>query len=122
MKKVFITATVVFASALGMQSIAQQAQSNGTKEYNIHYTIDVPSTAVPAQDKKIQALDKQFKAYETAINNNDKATTKKLKASISKWPSDNQTWVNALDSHLRDAVNGWYEAAISSLRFQDEIK
>lgn len=118
MKKVFISCAVLFASTLSMQSFAQDAN----KESGIHYTIDVPSTAVPAQDKKIQALDKQFKAFETAMNTNDKATAVKLKTAIVKWNTDNQSWINGLDRHLKDAVNGWYESAFSTLKLYEEIK
>lgn len=122
MKKVFISSAVIFASALGMQVSAQQAQTGGSKEYNVHYTIDVPSTTIAKHDKKIMELDKQFKAFEAAVNSNDKATAKKLKASIVKWPGDNFIWIDGLERHLKDAVNGWYEAAFSSLRVNDEIK
>lgn len=122
MKKVFISCAVILASALGTQALAQQAQTSGSKEYNVHYTQDIPFTSVKEQDKKLVALDKQFKAYETAANKNDKKNADLIKANIVKWKTDNQTWIDGLESHLQTAVNGWYENSFKSLRLYADTK
>lgn len=122
MKKVFISCVMVAASALSVQSFAQQAQTGGDKEYNIFYTQDIPYTAVKEQDKKLEALDKQFKAYESAAIKKDSKKAAAAKASIETWKTQNLSWVNNLEPHLITQINNWINNASKSLRLNDPVK
>jgi len=122
MKKLFISCAIIVASALSVQSFAQQTPTSGDKTYNMFYAQDIPYTAVKEQDQKLIALDKQFKAYETAINKNDTKKAAALKQSIATWQTQNIAWVNKLEPHLVEAFNNWISASYKSLRLNDPIK
>ncbi|MBL7706960.1 MAG: hypothetical protein JNM21_15540 [Taibaiella sp.] len=122
MKKVLISCVILVASALSVQSFAQQAPTGGDKAYNIFYAQDIPYTAVKEQDNKLVALDKQFKAYEAAMNKNDSKKAAAAKTSIETWKSQNLSWVNQLEPHLVTGINNWIESATKSLRLNDPVK
>jgi hypothetical protein len=122
MKKVLISCVILVASALSVQSFAQQAQTGGDKAYNIFYAQDIPYTAVKEQDNKLVALDKQFKAYEAAMNKKDSKKAAAAKASIETWKTQNLSWVNQLQPHLVTGINNWIESATKSLRLNDPVK
>jgi len=122
MKKVFISCALLAASALSLQSFAQQAKTGSDKAYNIYYAQDVPFTSVKEQDNKLVALDKHFKAYDAAMNKNDSKKATAAKANIEAWKTQNLAWVNQLEPHLVTGINNWIENATKSLRLNDPVK
>lgn len=121
MKNVFICTAIALATSFGAHTYAQSlnAQPGGDKEYNIFYAQDIPYTTIKQYDAKLVALDKQFKAYETAINNDDTKKAEALKANIDKWYTDNISWIEQLDAHLVSAVKNFYNNSVHSLRLFD---
>jgi hypothetical protein len=117
MKKVIFISAIALVSALGTQTYAQTPTANA--ETGIRYEANVPTLSNPAQQKKVQALDKFFQDYQAAKLNNENAKAATVKKSIMKWMTDNNSWIEKLDAGERDAYHLWSEVALTTLKLTE---